>query len=96
MSISKKVNRSPLCFKTHGRYAVPTPFAGRDGVVPSTEEFLMFLISTVSDISAVSNAAASEIDPLVGSLVTLGAFTVTVVIFAAFLSIVRKNKNQIK
>ncbi len=56
----------------------------------------MFWLLNVSDISTVSSVPAVEVDPLVGSLVMLGAFTVTIVIFAAFLSIVRKNKNQMK
>lgn len=56
----------------------------------------MFWLLNVSDVSASVSAALPQVDPLVGSLVTLGAFTVTIVIFAAFLSIVRKNKNQMK
>ena len=40
--------------------------------------------------------ADQSVNPVVGSIVMVGAFTVVVVIFAAFLSIVRKNKNQYK
>ncbi len=40
--------------------------------------------------------ADQPVNPVVGSIVMVGAFTVVVVIFAAFLSIVRKNKNQYK
>ncbi len=54
----------------------------------------MFLPLTVSDVSTAISTA--EVDPIIGSLVMLGAFTVTIVIFAAFLTIVRKNKNQMK
>ncbi|MBQ3155268.1 MAG: hypothetical protein IJB88_08570 [Clostridia bacterium] len=56
----------------------------------------MFRFLNVSDVSSSVSAALPEVDPLIGSLVTLGAFTITIVIFAAFLTIVRKNKNQMK
>ena len=56
----------------------------------------MFSFLNVSDLSAVTSTPVSEVDPMIGTLVMLGAFTVTVVIFAAFLSIVRKNKSQMK
>ena len=56
----------------------------------------MFRFLNVSDVSTVSQASSAQVDPFVGMLVALGAFTVTVVIFAAFLSIVRKNKNQMR
>ena len=56
----------------------------------------MFRFLTVSDVSTMSQAALPQVDPAIGMLVMFGAFTVTVVIFAAFLSIVRKNKNQMK
>lgn len=48
-----------------------------------------FLPLTASEVSA----AADEIDPAIGTVVMVAAFTAVVVIFAAFLSIVRKNKN---
>lgn len=56
----------------------------------------MFRFLNVSDVSSSVSAALPEVDPLIGSLVMLGAFTITIVIFAAFLTIVRKNKNQMK
>ena len=56
----------------------------------------MFWLLTASDVSTAVSMPVSTVDPMIGSLVVFGAFTVTVVIFAAFLSIVRKNKNQMR
>lgn len=52
------------------------------------------LLSVSGEVSG--SLAEQPVDPVVGSVVMVGAFTVVVVIFAAFLSIVRKNKNQYK
>ena len=58
----------------------------------------MNMINTLLSVSGeVSESLADQsVNPVVGSIVMVGAFTVVVVIFAAFLSIVRKNKNQYK
>ena len=52
------------------------------------------LLSVSGEVSG--SLADQSVSPVLGSLVMVGAFTVVVVIFAAFLSIVRKNKNQYK
>ena len=52
------------------------------------------LLSVSGEVSG--SLADQSVNPVVGSIVMVGAFTVVVVIFAAFLSIVRKNKNQYK
>ena len=52
------------------------------------------LLSVSGEVSG--SLADQPVNPVVGSIVMVGAFTVVVVIFAAFLSIVRKNKNQYK
>jgi hypothetical protein len=59
---------------------------------------MMNMINNLLSVSGeVSGSLADQsVNPVVGSIVMVGAFTVVVVIFAAFLSIVRKNKNQYK
>ena len=56
----------------------------------------MFWFLNASDVSTAVSMPVSTVDPMIGSLVVFGAFTVAVVIFAAFLSIVRKNRNPFK
>ncbi len=56
--------------------------------------FFRQALSVSGEVSA--SFAEQPVDPLVGSLVMIGSFTVVVVIFASFLTIVRKNKNQYK
>lgn len=42
-------------------------------------------------MSDVTSAAGAAVDPIVGTVVMIAAFTAVVVVFAAFLTIVRKN-----
>ena len=48
------------------------------------------LSSSFLETSAIT--ASTEVNPIVGALVTVLGFAVVVVVFAAFLTIVRKNK----
>lgn len=43
-------------------------------------------------MSDVASAVGTAVSPIIGTLVMLAAFTAVVVVFAAFLTIVRKNK----